>query len=153
LPVNLLPEPDTRIPIPSNRLIASPFTVLSEAWISRPIASTPAFMPLIWTRSTASFPVARVFALAPACVNPLIVTLPVTGGSGVAGVIVLTPAPAMANSILSFPAVSLASWIAARSVHWIPAVACASHTASVRSRSLAFPTAVTVNALGPILAK
>jgi hypothetical protein len=59
---------------------------------------------------------------------------------------VLTPPPGMLKRIVSAPAVSLASCIAALSVHWLPREALASQTLSARLRSTPSPVLFTVKA-------
>src|SRR5688572_22406688 len=75
------------------------------------------------------------------------VTGPVIGGSGLAGAMTFTAVlPAvMLKLMVSAPAVSFASWMAARNVHWFPLLDDTSHAALVRFRSGKSPMRLTVN--------
>ena len=54
-------------------------------------------------RSAAFVATGSVFSLEPGWVYPSITAASLTGGSGVAGVIVWTPAPGMSKAIVSAP--------------------------------------------------
>ena len=146
VPVRRSFDPASTTPTPRKRLTTRPLITESSASTWSPTASSPALVPLSWILRTASSPVASVLALAPSCVYPSMITVSVIAGSGVAGVMVFTAAVLwMPKLMVSAPRVSFASSMAARSVHWRPALVETSQTSSARLRSLALPTDVTTN--------
>src|SRR5215210_2492906 len=73
------------------------------------------------------------------------VTVSVISGSREAGLMVFTePVPPMLKLIVSAPAVSFDSWMAARNVHWMPLSDEESHTLLLMFMSLALPVLLTV---------
>lgn len=74
----------------------------------------PAIAPL----STMSSVGGQAAQVAPGCVNPSMITGPVSAGSALVGLMVLTPAPAMVNAMVSDPAAAFAALMASRSEQW-----------------------------------
>ena len=95
------------MPLPANRLMMSPRTVLPPPVMVKPFTATPAPAPFSWMSGV---------PLNPGCVQPSMMTASVIVGRAVSGVIVCVPVPTMLKLMRSSPRVALANVIASRNV-------------------------------------